>query len=73
MPFPFPFSPEYPSNSTGTETYVFPWYLKFPFLSKYRDWCLYLGLGLSTIKLNGIWIDYFTMGVIQSYIFYFNC
>jgi len=73
MPFPHPFVPSYPHNVNTTSTYIIPWYEKVDFLVNSRDWCLYLGIGLSNVKLNGIWLDYFTMGVIQSYFFYFNC
>src|SRR3569833_308465 len=73
MPFPYPFLPSYPYDTVSTGKYMIPWYLNVPFLKESRDWCLYLGKGLSNVKLNGLWIDYFTMGVIQSYFFYFNC
>lgn len=30
-------------------------------------------MGISNTKLNGLWIDYAIMGVIQAHLFYFGC
>ena len=34
---------------------------------------MYLGMGISNTKLNGLWIDYFIMGCIQAHLLYFGC
>jgi hypothetical protein len=34
---------------------------------------MYLGMGISNTKLNGLWIDYFIMGFIQVHLMYFGC
>jgi hypothetical protein len=36
------------------------------------EWVLFFGIAISNAKLNGIWIDYITMGLMQAYFFYFN-
>lgn len=74
MEFPDPFNPypdpnsEYPNGE-----FVIPWYMKVAFLRENLDWCLYLGMGVSKQKLNGLWIDFVIMGMLQAYFFYFNC
>lgn len=50
-----------------------PWYRKIPLLRDNFDWAMYLGMGISNTKLNGLWIDYFIMGFIQLHLLYFGC
>jgi len=73
MDFPFPFSPKYPKNENDPGQYFIPWYRKIPLLRDNFDWAMYLGIGISNTKLNGLWIDYFIMGFIQLHLLYFGC
>ena len=73
MPFPYPFNPYPPDDLSGNPQFVIPWYLRVNFLAQNREWALWLGIGTTNLKINGVWIDYLTMGVIQIYFFYFNC
>ena len=63
MPFPYPFDP-YPTSDEPDGRFFIPWYKKIHVLSKSFKWSMYLGMGISNTKLNGIWIDYFIMGCI---------
>lgn len=33
---------------------------------------LFFGIVVSNAKLNGIWVDYITLGLMQTYFLYFN-
>lgn len=74
MAFPYPFEiyPD-PNGPYPNGQFVIPWYMKVTFLRENLDWCLYFGMGISKQKLNGLWIDFVIMGMLQSYFFYFNC
>lgn len=72
MDFPYPFNP-YPSEDDPEGRFFIPWYLKIPLLRDSLSWSLYLGMGISNTKLNGLWIDYAIMGFIQAHLFYFGC
>lgn len=72
MDFPDPFNP-YPENDKDEGRFIIPWYKKIPLLRDNLDWAMYLGMGISNTKLNGLWIDYFIMGMIQAHLFYFGC
>lgn len=74
MEFPEPFNP-YPDPASPYPhgEFIIPWYLKVPFLRDNPDWGLYLAMGFSKTKLNGMWIDFVIMGMLQAYFFYFNC
>lgn len=73
MDFPFPFSPNYPKDDKDPGQYIIPWYRKIPLLRDNFDWAMYLGIGISNTKLNGLWIDYLIMGLIELYLLYFGC
>lgn len=34
---------------------------------------MYLAMGISNTKMNGLWIDYVIMGCVQAHLFYFGC
>jgi hypothetical protein len=72
MQFPSPFNP-YPTSDKDEGRFIIPWYRKVPLLRDNLDWALYLGMGISNTKLNGLWIDYFIMGFIQLHLMYFGC
>jgi len=72
MEFPDPFKP-YPKNSDDVGRFFIPWYRKIPLLKNNLDWAMYLGMGISNTKLNGLWIDYIIMGCIQVHLYYFGC
>lgn len=72
MDFPAPFNP-YPKNEADVGEFFIPWYRKIPLLHNNFDWAMYLGMGISNTKLNGLWIDYFIMGCIQAHLLYFGC
>ena len=72
MQFPDPFNP-YPKNSKDVGRFFIPWYRKIPLLMDNFDWAMYLGMGISNTKLNGLWIDFFIMGLIQVHLYYFCC
>ena len=72
MEFPDPFNP-YPSIDKPLGQFIIPWYKKIPFLNNNVDWCMYLSIGISNVKLNGLWIDYFTIALLEIYFFYFGC
>jgi hypothetical protein len=63
MEFPYPFNPyPFPADSEGQ--FFIPWYKKVPFLKNSLDWCLYFSIGISNTKLNGLWIDFITIGIL---------
>jgi hypothetical protein len=72
MQFPSPFNP-YPTTDKDGGRFFIPWYRKVRLLRDNLDWALYLGMGISNTKLNGLWIDYFIMGFIQLHLMYFGC
>jgi len=72
MEFPTPFNP-YPKDPKDEGQFFIPWYRKIPLLRDNFDWAMYLGMGISNTKLNGLWIDYFIMGFIQLHLMYFGC
>jgi hypothetical protein len=63
MVYPTPFNP-YPNATDPTDVgkFIVPWYLKVDFLRESKKWALYLGMGISNTKLNGLWLDYLIMG-----------
>lgn len=63
MEFPEPFNP-YPINTESEGRFFIPWYRKVPFFKHSLDWCLYFSLGVSNMKLNGLWIDFLTIGIL---------
>ena len=63
MEFPAPFNP-YPQKEDKEGQFLIPWYTKVPLLRDSLEWAMYLGMGISNTKLNGLWIDYFIMGSI---------
>lgn len=63
MEFPDPFN-HYPTSQDDVGRFFIPWYRKIPLLKNNFDWAMYLGMGISNTKLNGLWIDYFIMGCI---------
>lgn len=50
MRFPAPFDP-YPSKEEPNGRFFIPWYLKIDFFRNSTEWCLYFGMGLSSVKL----------------------
>jgi hypothetical protein len=63
MDFPSPFDP-YPKDDKDVGRFFIPWYRKIPLLMNNFNWAMYLGMGISNTKLNGLWIDFFIMGLI---------
>jgi hypothetical protein len=63
MDFPQPYNP-YPKDDQDEGQFFIPWYRKFPFLKDSFAWQIYLSMGVSTLKLQTLWIDYVIMGCI---------
>jgi len=63
MDFPQPYNP-YPKDSKDEGQFFIPWYRKLPFLKDSFAWQIYLSMGVSTLKLQTLWIDYVIMGCI---------
>lgn len=63
MEFPEPFK-DYAKDPNDEGRFFIPWYKKVPFLKNNINWCMWLGMGISNVKLNGLWIDYFTIALL---------
>ena len=61
------------ANAQDEGQFFIPWYRKIPLLKDSFQWQIYLSLGVSTVKLKTLWIDYIIMGCIQAEMFYFGC
>lgn len=72
MEFPQPFVP-YPKEGNINTKFFIPWYLKIEFLRENIEWSEWLSMGITSMKLNGLWIDYTVMTLLQIYFIYFNC